>query len=213
MIWIPVALANPVNEAAKAALADETGWIDVGSTQESVGTVSARHKPIDGVDCLEASAVVTVPVDTLKEVVLDIPGNIEWSSADLLHSIVLKEEGTTLDYVQVIDIPSPFGDRYWFLHGTVTDTPEIWEFGWEWVDGAKEYPDAYAKYVSEELVEVDVNVGSWAFVEADGSTTARFRSCTNVGGSVPKWAGEKAARVLLPNNIVDLVIEGEKRAK
>ncbi|MCP4807977.1 MAG: hypothetical protein GY913_32150 [Proteobacteria bacterium] len=216
MIWIALVggtQANPVNEAAKIALSDESGWLSVGTTEESVGTVSARHKEVDGVDCLEASAQVTVPVETLKEVVLDIPANLDWSSADLLHSVVLKEEGTTLDYVQVLDIPSPFGDRYWFLHGTVADTADLWEFSWEHIDGSSSYPDAYAKYVDDELVEVDVNVGSWAFLEQDGATVARFRSCTNVGGSVPRWAGEKAARVMLPNNIIDLVVEGEKRSE
>lgn len=214
IVWaIGVASANPVNEAAKAALAEASGWVDVGSTEESVGTVSARHKELDGVDCLEASAVVTLPLDTLKEVVLDIPANKDWSSADLKHSIVLKEDGSTLDYLQILEIPAPFGDRYWFLHGTVDDAPNAWEFRWEHVDGATAYPESYAKYVDDDLVEVDVNVGSWAFLTEGEVTTARFRSCTNVGGSVPRWAGEKAARVMLPNNIVDLVNEAERRAK
>jgi hypothetical protein len=39
----------------------------------------------------------------------------------------------------------------------------------------------------------------------------RFRSCTDVGGSIPTWAGEAAAKTMLPNNVEDLVREAVRR--
>lgn len=204
--------ANPLNESARIALDEATGWDDVGVMERDGVLVQGRHKVVEGIDCVEASAVTTHDVEMLKAIVLDIRGNPDWSSADFLRSDVLKESTTEIDYVQVIDIPSPFSDRYWFLHGEVEDAADAWHFRWIHVDGAVAYPEVYTSVVTDELVEIDVNVGSWAFIPVDGGTQARFRSCTNVGGSVPRWAGEQAAKMMLPNNIEDLFKEAEKRS-
>jgi hypothetical protein len=217
--WIALALATPSNADIAEAIADDAGWEDVGSSDEpGVGAVTARHMNVDGVDCLEASAVTALPVDTLQEVILDIRGNIDWSSAELAESSVLSEKAGRIDYLQVLKLPAPFASRYWFLRGEVTSGAEgadSWSFAWQRLDGPSSYPEAYAgmvKRYGEDMVEVGINVGSWALLPAEDGTTARFRSCTNVGGSVPRWAGEKAARIMLPNNIVDLVVEAERRA-
>ena len=216
LAWIALALAVPTNDEIAAAIAEESGWEDVGSSQEpGVGTVRARHLNVDGVDCLEASAVTSISEETLKEVILDIKGNIDWSSADLAESTVLTQKTSRIDYLQVLKLPTPFASRYWFLRGEVEESSAGWEFAWQRLDGPSTYPEAYAgliKRYGEDAVEITINVGSWALLPHEEGTTARFRSCTNVGGSVPKWAGEKAARIMLPNNIVDLIVEAEKRA-
>lgn len=216
--WIALAMAAPTNADIAEAIAEESGWEDVGTSKEAgIGEVRARHMNVDGVDCLEASAVTALPVETLQEVILDIRGNTEWSSAELAESSVLAEKTGRIDYLQVLKLPAPFAGRYWFLRGEVSaGEAGAWSFAWQRLDGVASYPEAYAgmiKRYGEDMVEVGVNVGSWALLPSEAGTVARFRSCTNVGGSVPRWAGEKAARIMLPNNIVDLLVEAEKRSQ
>ncbi|MCB9742458.1 MAG: hypothetical protein H6740_07660 [Alphaproteobacteria bacterium] len=204
-------------EVERAAAAP-SGWLDVGSdTREGVGPITARHKPLEGVDCLEASVVTAQDPALLKEIILDVAGNVDWSSADLLYSRELVRQPERIDYVQVLDLPLPLSDRYWFLRGVVSEGaegPGSWAFSWRAIDAPTLYPEALAKVQADygEPVLVSLNVGSWALLPVDGGTLARFRSCSDSGGSIPRWAGEKAARLMLPNNIVDLVKEAEKRA-
>ncbi|MCB9765425.1 MAG: hypothetical protein H6739_36965 [Alphaproteobacteria bacterium] len=215
VLLLTLALTPP--DAVVRAVAEPDGWVDVGSdTRDGVGPIHARHKALDGVDCLEASTVTTQPPALLREIILDIPGNLQWSSADLKRSIVLDDRDGRIDYVQVLGMPPPFSDRYWFLRGQVvegTDGPGSWSFSWARIDGAALYPaqSAALKDDFNDPVEITLNVGSWALLPHAEGTVARFRSCSDAGGAVPRWAGEKAARMMLPNNVVDLVKEAERR--
>ena len=124
-IWFAVAAAGMTavawagpNDTAKAAIRSESGWQDMGTMdRDGVTGIQVRHKPLDGVDCLEASVQSDLPVETMKAVVLDIEGNKRWSSAGLKASTVLSRSGGRIDYVQVLGMPSPFSTRYWFLRG------------------------------------------------------------------------------------------------
>lgn len=215
MVWLSVGHADD-QQAARAAIRTDSGWTDVGqSKRDPVGLIQIRHQKLADVDCLEATAkTADLSLDIMKQVVLDIRGNVDWSTADLKSSVVLRESGGRIDYVQVADVPAPLSDRYWFLTGQVEDQGSTWVFAWERIDGAAVYPSQHAETMAHNsgAVEVSVNVGSWSFAPAgDGQTQVRFRSCTNIGGSVPRWAGERAARMMLPNNIVDLVNETRRR--
>ena len=214
MIWlvgILAAAAGPNEEASKAIRSD-SGWTDMGAVSRGGLDISVRHRKLGEVDCLEASTVSDLPVETMKAVVLDIRANPEWSSADVKSSKVLSEAGGKIDYVQVLGMPRPFSDRYWFLRGQV-EQGNGWSFAWSPLDGATTYASEHSSLLAQnpDAVEITVNVGSWSFVPADGGHLVRFRSCTNAGGSVPQWAGERAARAMLPNNIVDLVAATKKR--
>jgi hypothetical protein len=210
------ALAGVTGEEAKAAIRSDSGWTDVGSfSRGGIDNISGRHKALDGVDCLEASASTDLPAALLKKIILDIEGNLSWSSADLASSTVLSRAGRRQDYVQVLNLPAPFSDRYWFLRGEESEAGGVWSFSWERIDGATAWPAAHAALLEANpgAVEIGINVGSWELIEGGEGLTARFRSCTDVGGSVPRWAGEKAARLMLPNNIVDLLTEGQRRSQ
>lgn len=215
MIWLlgsMLAWAGP-NDDARAVVHSDAGWTDLGSVSRGgVEAISLRQQSSNGVDCLEASTVTTLPVETMKAIVLDIRSNPQWSSADLVSSDVLSESNGRIDYVQVLGMPRPFSPRYWFLRGQVS-TGSTWTFAWERLDGGQHYPDALAAIQQNhtDAVEVTVNVGSWAFQSVSGGTLMRFRSCTNAGGAVPRWAGERAAQAMLPNNIVDLVNATKQR--
>ncbi len=203
-----VSLAFALSPAEVWSAMDAGTWTDAGSKNTSVGAVAVRHLPLDGVDCLEASAVTTLDVERMKTVVLDIRGNPEWSSADLSLSWVLREDAASMDYVQVLNNPVPIADRYWYLKGNWGAQGDVWALTWQHFDGEATYPDQHAelKASHKSAVPVRFNVGSWAFVPAEGGTLARFRSCSDAGGNVPRWAGEAAAKLMLPNNIEDLFV-------
>ncbi|MFT5680326.1 MAG: hypothetical protein ACI8RZ_001232 [Myxococcota bacterium] len=208
--------AGVTGAEAQAAIGSESGWEDVGTTSRGgIDDISGRHKKLDGVDCLEASAPTDLSPELLKAIILDIESNLQWSSADLAASTVLSRQGRQQDYMQVLNLPAPFSDRYWFLRGTESESGGVWMFSWERIDADVTWPEARAALLADnsEAVEIGINVGSWALIEGSGGLTARFRSCTDVGGSVPRWAGEKAARLMLPNNIVDLLVEGQRQAQ
>ena len=203
------AVGNP--EALNAMLQDD-GWDRLGSRDEAFGTVSIRHKPLDGLDCLEARADTSLDAEVMKQVILDIAGNTDWSSADLLLSEVLGSQNGRIDYIQVLDIPAPLDDRLWVLQGQVQTNAEGWHFVWHRIDGGDYDRVSEVRQAHPDAVEILTNVGAWSLLPADdGQTTARFRSCNSVGGNIPRWAGEKAARAMLPNNITDLFRETEKR--
>ncbi len=207
--------AGVTGAEAAAAIQSESGWEDVGtSSRGGFDNIAGRHKALDGVDCLEASAPTDLPAPLLKAIILDIESNLQWSSADLKASTVLSRQGRSQDYMQVLNLPAPFSDRYWFLRGVESESGGVWAFSWERIDATSAWPEAHAALVegNPEAVEIGINVGSWALIEGPDGLTARFRSCTDVGGSVPRWAGEKAARLMLPNNIVDLLAEGVRQS-
>ena len=206
LLYVSVAFALSPAEVWSAM--DGQGWADAGSKNTSVGEVAVRHLPLDGVDCLEASAVTALDVEKMKQIVLDIRGNPEWSSADLRLSWVLREDASSMDYVQVLNNPAPIADRYWYLRGSWGDFAEGWALTWQHFDGEGTYPEQHAELTGSHgsAVPVAFNLGSWAFLPAEGGTLARFRSCSDAGGNVPRWAGEAAARLMLPNNIEDLFV-------
>lgn len=201
--------------ALSAGLADPSGWTELGTEEvDGVGAITIRHKSIEGVDCLEGIGHTEVPVPVLLEATVDIPGNMKWSSASLLESEFLSTGATSFDYYQYLSNPFPIKDRFWFNRATIVGDPSGGpvEFRWQHID-PETYPERYRRVRAEhgDAVVTDVNVGAWVFTPADGGTELRFRTCTDAGGSIPKWAGELAAKSTLPTNIADLVREGRRR--
>jgi hypothetical protein len=189
------------------------GWSDVGrKTIDGVGEIVIRHKVIQGQDCLEgAGTAPAVDADRLLAVAGDIPAQPSWSTWDLKRSVRLSAGASGFDYYQVLDNPFPVNDRYWFLHGDVVRRGEDRVFAWEALDPTK-YPDARAQVLRDfpDAVETRLNVGDWTFTPTPGGARVRYRICTDVGGSIPTWAGEFAARTTLPTNIADIVKASRK---
>jgi hypothetical protein len=215
-------LLFPIVSAALAAgasvyrdgLADPAGWAAVGSrTADGVGDVALRHKRIGEVDCLEGQSQADVPAATLLAVASDVPAATQWSSWDVTMSEVLGRSGSATDYFQVLDNPSPVADRYWFLRGWAETKGAVHVWRWEHIDPTT-YPAALARVLvsSSGALGTTVNVGEWMFTEQSGSTEVRYRLCTDVGGSIPRWVGEYAATRTLPTNVADLVKEGRRRS-
>lgn len=212
LLWISMAMAMDY-APWRTALADEAGWEVVGTKNVAeVGDVLIRHKVIQGHDCLEGSTSATLPADALLAAASDIPTQPAWSSWAVKASVKLSGGGTGFDYYQLLDNPFPINDRYWFVRATVVSSGPDRRFQWEAIDPAK-YPEALASVLAAypDAVMTGVNVGDWTFTPAGSSTKIRYRICTDVGGKIPDWAGEYAARTTLPTNLADLVKEVRRR--
>lgn len=191
----------------------ESGWAEVGrKTVDGVGEVVIRHKKILGQDCLEGSADARADADLLLAAAADIPGQPSWSSWAVKESVQLAASAAGYDYYQVLDNPFPINDRYWFVRATTKRTGEDRVFAWQALDAsayAAERAGVLGRY--PEAVETKINVGDWTFTPRGGSTHVRYRICTDVGGNVPGWAGEFAARTTLPTNVADIIKEVQRR--
>ena len=212
MVLLPSALLIPLAAAAppstyQAGLADPTGWEEVAVKQHpSIGAIRVRHKKVAGLDCLEGIAFTRAPVDRMLAAARDIDGCKAWSSADLSASASLTQ-GRSFDYYQVLDNPFPVKDRYWFLPGTTVETDAGTEFRWHHIDAAREHPEAHRRVTTAhpDAVSTGVNVGAWVFAADGDQTRVHYRLCSDPGGSVPDWAGHKAAELSLPTNVADII--------
>lgn len=194
-------------ETYKAGLAEESGWKEVAKkSHKSVGEIVVRHKTVAGLDCLEGIAHTDAPVSKMLEAARDIDGCIGWSSANLADSKELTQ-GNTFDYYQVLDNPFPVKDRYWFLRGATVKTGDVTEFQWWHINPEAEHPSAIASVKERfpDAVSTGTNVGAWVFAPDGGKTRVHYRLCSDPGGAIPEWAGQKAAQMSLPTNIADIV--------
>ncbi|MEC7946972.1 MAG: hypothetical protein VX265_05345 [Myxococcota bacterium] len=205
-LMLTAAAAVPAS-AYRAALATDAGWQEVAVKKHaSVGEVRVRHKKVAGLDCLEGIAHTTASVEKLLSAARDIDGSRTWSSAKLLDSKALTS-GVRFDYFQVLDNPFPIKDRYWFLRGETVRAGDTASFEWHHIDPAAQHPAVYARVVQDhpDAISTGVNVGAWVFTQVEGKVRVHYRLCSDPGGSIPDWAGHKAAEMSLPTNIADII--------
>lgn len=97
---------------------------------------------------------------------------------------------------QLLDLPWPFADRHWVLHGTtnlaLAAASGVWERAWEsapdWLPKAR---DRVGADRFDAALPVPVNRGSWLLVDAgEGATLAVYRAEADLGGGVPEGAAE-----------------------
>lgn len=206
VLLIPLATAAPA-ATYRAGLADSSGWKEVAVRQhDSVGEIRVRHKKVAGLDCLEGIAHTQASIDKMLAAATDINGSKNWSSANLVESEALSN-GRTFDYYQVLDNPFPLKDRYWFLRGTTVKSGGVTEFQWQHIDAAAEHPAAYQRVTAAhpDAISTGVNVGAWVFAPDGNRVRVHYRLCSDPGGSVPEWAGHKAAEMTLPTNVADII--------
>ena len=209
------ALARPDPAALRTVMADPSRWKEAGSRETTVGTVEMRHIEMESVDCLEASAISKHSMERLLAIAIDVEANTEWTSAALVFSKALSKGGSHTDYLQLLDTPVPIADRYWYLRGEVYVEDGGQGFRWTGIDGALLYPEAHAELLAKngDAVPLAFNIGSWAFFPHPDGTLARFRSCSDVGGKVPRWMAEALAGVMLPNNLEDLLTHANQQER
>ena len=153
----------------------------------------------------------------MMEVAMDIIGSMEWSTAGLTRSEILKNTGSSLDYFQYIDVPAwTFSsDRFWILRGTASTQGDEQQFTWHRLGENGGPYSAKFKAIQEETgaIEPPVNVGGWEFKPNGSQTRVRYTICTDSGGSVPRGVQNMATKTTLPDTVGDLIRESIKRSK
>ncbi|MCB9742860.1 MAG: hypothetical protein H6741_05110 [Alphaproteobacteria bacterium] len=199
-----VALATPPAAEIQAGLDSDAGWTQVTVSQG----VTVYKKDLPGVEvpALKGVKEVDVNSDTLFDVIADINGQPKVNDM-LRESAIIKEEGPTIWFYQVLDSPFPASDRYWVLKGqNLRDIggvdghhKQTWELLPE-TSFAKVHTAVKDKY---DAVLTPLNYGSWE-VEPLGPNKSRltYRVVSNPGGNIPDgafaWGSEKS----LPNNLL-----------
>ena len=123
-----------------------------------------------------------------------------------------------LFYYQYLDVPI-FSDRFWILRGFFEE--EHTEKGikkiFHWNKISHEYTDLQAQIqrMNPYAVEPIINVGAWTFepIDKNGTLLLSYYICSHPGGSVPVALQSIATERTLPNNIKDILMEGQKRSQ
>jgi len=181
------------------------------------GTVSVFNKEVSGTPCFRAIASTKASPSIMMEVATDIIGSMKWSTAGLTRSEVLGRNGTSIDYLQYVDVPAwTFSsDRFWVLRGTTSQQGAEHQFTWHRIgENGGPYSAKFLK-VQEETgaIEPPVNVGGWEFIPQESTTLVRYTICTDSGGSVPRGVQNMATKTTLPDTVGDLIRESLKRSQ
>ena len=211
-LWTATVAANEWNVTWES-LRSDSGWTVSYSASESIGTVKVLKKEINGFPCFQGQSETPLAVPVLMSVATDITGAKSWSTAGITKAEVLGQGGGQIDYYQYLDIPF-LSDRHWFLRGAIETKGAETRFRWDKLPaGAHSSRIAQLKVESSDAVEPPLNIGAWVFLSGDKNTEVRYYICTHPGGSVPASLQSIGTEKTLPNNVVDLIVEAQKRSK
>lgn len=208
--------ARAVDSRLDALLAD-AGWEVAGQgSHDLLGEVELSLKQVTGTQCLRGRAQAAAAPGMMFEVVQDIQGALTWSKAGIVDSRVLARTDSTLDYLQVLDVPdwTAAADRYWVLRGQSLSVGGSQVFFWDRFDWRAAFPALATELDSTraKAVEPDPNFGAWAFGGGAGSSTIAYYLCTE-SGSLPQWLQKAAATRTVPSAMADVVREAQRRAR
>ncbi|MEC8378789.1 MAG: hypothetical protein VXZ96_00625 [Myxococcota bacterium] len=211
-LWAAMAAANEWNITWEG-LRSDSGWSESYAANESIGTVRVLKKEINGFPCFQGQSETSLGVPVLMSVATDITGAKRWSSAGITKAEVFAQGGGTIDYYQYLDIPF-LSDRHWFLRGYIERKGTETRFRWDKIPSqAHASRIAELQAASDGAVEPPLNIGAWVFLSGDKKTEVRYYICTHPGGSVPASLQSIGTEKTLPNNVVDLIVEAQKRSK
>lgn len=212
LTMLTAALAAPTHAEIRAAT-----WAHVTDREHGdAGTVKVFNATIGGLQCFRASANTSdADGKTMLDVVTDVVGAKRWSSAGITQAEVLGKNGNKVSYFQYLDVPgwTMSSDRYWFLVGTIDDTPGKRSLSWDRIDENGQFGERYTKFKAEnpKAVEPPTNVGMWEFLDDDFGVKVQYSICTDAGGSIPYAIQNAATRKTLPDTVGDVVREAKKR--
>lgn len=209
---LAAAHATPTHAAMEAA-----SWSHLADREhDDAGMVKVYSATVAGIGCFKAEAEVTsVDGKSMLDVVSDVVGAKQWSSAGVTRAEVLGRTGNTVAYYQYLDVPdwTFASDRFWFLSSDIVDAPGTRTLRWNRLDPNGPYAARYQAFKAENpsAVEPPVNVGGWYFKDDDFGVTITYLICTDAGGNIPSAVQSAATRKTLPDTVGDVVREAKKR--
>ena len=212
MIFFLLSLSAVCESPTWRQLHSTQGWTLHNTVENAVGSVEVWRKTIESIPCFVGKAKTDVEASILLDVARDIEGSLSWSSADLQESVTLHKSRRQMDYYQRLSIPF-VSNRHWFLRGKTERRNGELIFYWDRLIGGGPHVSFYKEKTKANptAVEPPINVGGWSFVGEDDAVIVRYYICTHPGGSVPQQFQAIGTARTLPNNLRDLILEGQKR--
>lgn len=200
-----------------AVFHDDAAWRTLTTRTDRGVTVEVQHRMHGDVNCFRGITRVVADPDLMLATSMDVPNAPRWSYTPLPISTILAREPGAMTYHQMVDVPNwtLAADRYWVLRGEHgTDPDGTRRFRWSRVDAATAFPEIHARLTGEAgAIEVPVNWGLWRFTPADqDQTDVMYGLCTDAGGVLPTWLQRVSTRQTLPDVVINLVTEAQRRA-
>lgn len=201
----PLAWATPTGPQILAALDDPAGWEPIGTSRG----VNVFKKTLSGVNvpALRGERVATVNADAIYAKIANIAGQ-KFVNPMLAESVVLRKEGSSIDFYQVLKSPVPGSSpRYWIngakniknVNGEAGHHKQTWELLPE-----TSYPEVreQIKATYGDPVWTPLNYGSWEVRDqGEGKTLITYTVVSHPGGNVPEGAFSWGSEKSLPDNI------------
>ena len=198
-----------------AELKSEDGWVVQDTVQTEIGPVTVSKKMVDNFPCFrgvtEYEGLLDIPL--MIEVAADAESAMEWSSAGVVEAETLSRMREYAEYYQLLDLPFPMSDRYWFLRGYFEQEGDVYYFRWSPLVSGGAYTERYQKVKIDypEALETKINIGSWILYNHDGKTHVEDRLCSHPNGSIPLSLQSIATSKTLPNNVAEIIKETKRR--
>jgi hypothetical protein len=220
LITTPLTAQAMTPAEIQAALDSDSGWKLY--KEDAKGGVDVYKKDIPGLDVpgFKGTKIMDVSGDKLFEVIIDIAHQAGMSKdIPLKQSHIISRTATTIDFWQYLDVPgwTLANDRFWFCHGVIIKDhggPGHHKWTWDRLDGSA-FPKqrAAALAIDDDAVETGLNHGSWEIIpQGNGTVMLIYRVISNPGGKLPKSAQSLATGTTLPDNLLQMESEAEKRS-
>ena len=193
-------------------------WEELTQQKNDIGIITVYRGYFGDFPCFVGKTTTQLSAELLLSIASQAEEAITWSSAGITEAKELKRTTTYVDYYQYLDVPV-FSDRFWILRGffeeeqTEKGTKKI--FHWNKI--SKEYTVLQEQIQKKNpyAVEPIINVGAWTFepLDKNGTLLLSYYICSHPGGSVPVALQSVATEKTLPNNIKDILLEGQKRSQ
>ena len=197
---------------------ESASWTFLSERDHDVaGVVKVYNAQIAGRECYQARVSVDLPQSAMSNVITDLDGALQWSTAGLMESKILGKKGNTLYYYQVLDVPgyTMASDRFWYNQGVVSQEGDEWTMRWSLLEEGGDYKDHYLETKARHsgAVFIDMNVGAWRLIPDGGpdKNKVTYSICSDSGGSLPAWLQAQASKQTLPDTVGDMIREAKKR--
>jgi hypothetical protein len=209
LLPVLLAAAVPDPDAVHAALESDAGW----ALHDEDDGVTVYRKDVPGVELPAYKGVKVLAPEVDPEVffavVCDVAGQMQFTAA-LAEAEVLRDEGDTVDFYQVMKVPvlAPVARRYWLSRSIaerdVGGTPGHHRRRWSGIP-VGEHSEARAalqeRYPGS--IELAATFGSWELLpQPDASTVVVYRTVSDPGGAIPDGLASLFAGSAIPENML-----------
>ncbi|MBJ96240.1 MAG: hypothetical protein CMP23_17400 [Rickettsiales bacterium] len=204
-------LSFPPAEEVLKQIHESQGWVKKSRSSRDGVEVFSKDLPGFKVPAFRGEMVLPVSSDELFALLIDFDRHAGLSErVPLVISEVLRREGNTVEFFQLVDAPgwTLARDRAWFnralierdIDGVRGRHRQCWE-----TLSVDSYPEYWRRIVERypKVIYLPYSVGSWEVVPLEsGETRLIYRVLTVPGGRIPIRLQRVATGTTLPDNLL-----------